>query len=260
MADLLIALDGNSLIHRAFHALPPLTSPSGELTNATYGFTMMLLRALGDLHPTHVAAAFDTPRPTFRHERFDAYKGTRPPTPDGLSHQFQRVFEVLEALHVPIFRVDGLEADDLLGTIADRATERGLSVVVVTGDTDALQLVGPSVRVLVPRRGLTDTVLYDEAAVRERYGLEPRQLVDLRALRGDVSDNIPGVPGVGEKTATKLFQTTGAIESILGSLDQMTPKQRDQLSPYVDQMRMARDLAEIVRDAPIELDLDAAAV
>ncbi len=260
MARTLIALDGNSLIHRAFHALPPLTSTKGELTNASYGFATMLTRALSDLHPTHIAAAFDTPRPTFRHERYDAYKGTRPPTPDGLGHQFQRVFEILDILHIPVFRIDGLEADDLLGTMATRGPELDIDVILITGDTDALQLVGPRVKVLVPRKGMSDTVLYDVDAVRERYGLEPAQLVDLRALRGDVSDNIPGVPGVGEKTATKLLQTYGDVDGILGSLDQMAPKLRGQLEPFTEQIRMARDLAEIVRTAPIELDLEACAM
>lgn len=260
MADTLMLIDGNSLVHRAFHALPVLTSPKGEITNATYGFTMMLLRAMGDLRPTHVATAFDTPRPTFRHERFGAYKGTRPPTPDGLTQQFARVMDVLDALHVPVYRVDGLEADDVLGTLADHAVGRGLDVVVVTGDTDAFQLVGPKVRVLVPRRGMTDTMLYDEAAVRERYGLEPAQLVDLRALRGDPSDNIPGVPGVGDKTATRLLGSYHDVEGIVANLDQLPSRESERLRPYVDQMRMCRDLAQIVRDAPIDLDLEGCAV
>jgi len=258
MTELIALLDGNALVHRAFHALPPLTSPKGELVNATYGFTMMLLRALQDLHPTHVAAAFDTPKPTFRHERFDAYKGTRPPTPDGLGHQFATVFEVLEALKIPVYQLDGLEADDLLGTMADRSVEAGLDVIVITGDTDALQLVGPHVRVLVPRRGLTDTVTYDEAAVYERYGLEPQQLVDLRALRGDVTDNIPGVPGIGEKTASKLLAAYGSVDSILANLDKLPPKQAAQLRPYAEQMELSRSLAQIIRDAPLAFDVTSA--
>ncbi|MEA2639463.1 MAG: polymerase, partial [Chloroflexota bacterium] len=154
----------------------------------------------------------------------------------------------------------GLEADDLLGTMADRATEAGADVIVITGDTDALQLVGPHVRVLVPRRGMTDTVLYDEAGVFERYGLAPQQLVDLRALRGDVSDNIPGIPGVGEKTATKLLQTYGDVDGILTSFDKMPPKQAAQLQPYVEQMELSRSLAQIVRDAPLDFDLARTAV
>lgn len=260
MPDRLLLIDANSLIFRAFHALPPLTSPSGELTNASYGFTMMLLRAIEDLKPTHIVAAFDTPKPTFRHERFNAYKGTRPPLPDGLGPQFARVIQILEAFHIPVVRVDGLEADDIIGTLATRAVAAGMEVIIVTGDTDALQLVGPQTRVLTTRRGLTDTVLYDVDAVRERYGLEPAQLVDLRALCGDVTDNIPGVPGIGEKTATRLLQQYQNVERLIASLDQLPPKQREQLAPYVAQIRAARGLAEIVRDAPITFDLAAAAV
>jgi DNA polymerase I len=260
MPDRILLLDSNSLIFRAFHALPPLTSQSGELTNATYGFTMMLLKSITDLSPTHVAAAFDTPKPTFRHERFDAYKGTRAPMPDGLRPQFARVMQVLETLNIPIIRVDGLEADDILGTLADRASAAGMEAIVVTGDTDALQLVGERTQVLVTRRGVTDTVLYDVAGVRGRYGLDPQQLVDLRALRGDVTDNIPGVPGVGEKTATKLLEQYQDIEQLIAHLGDLPAKQRDQLTPYVDQMRTARELAQIMRDAPIEFDFGTAAL
>jgi DNA polymerase-1 len=256
MPDKIVLLDGNSLVHRAFHALPPLTNAKGELLNATYGFTMMLLRAVGDIKPTHVATAFDTPRPTFRHERFDAYKATRPPMAEGLGPQFGRVDQVLDVLHVHSYRHDGLEADDLLGTLADRSAEQGLDVVVVSGDNDAFQLVGPKVKVLALRRGVTDTVLYDEDGIRERYGLEPRQLIDLRALRGDITDNIPGIPGIGDKTAAQLLAAYGDIEGIIQNLDKLPQRQRDQLSPYVDQMRLSRDLAEIVRDAPIEFNLE----
>ncbi len=256
MPNTIVLLDGNSLVHRAFHALPPLTNAKGELLNATYGFTMMLLRAMGDLRPTHIAAAFDTPRPTFRHERFKAYKGTRPPMAEGLGPQFARVDQVLDVLRMKSYRQDGLEADDLLGTLADRSAEQGLDVVVVSGDNDAFQLVGPKVKVLALRKGVTDTVLYDEDGIRQRYGLEPRQLVDLRALRGDVSDNIPGVPGIGDKTATQLLAVYGDIERIIQNLDKLPQRQRDHITPYVEQMRLSRDLAEIVRDAPIEFNIE----
>src|SRR6266545_1059995 len=256
MADTILLFDGNSLVHRAFHALPPLTNAKGELLNATYGFTMMVLRAAGDFRPTHIAAAFDTPRPTFRHERFEAYKATRPPLAEGLGPQFQRVDQVLAVLHVKTYRQDGLEADDLLGTLSLRAAEQGLDVVVVSGDNDAFQLVGPKVSVLALRKGVTDTVLYDENGIRERYGLEPRQLVDLRALRGDVTDNIPGIPGIGDKTAAQLLSAYGDVEGVIANLDKLPQRQRDQLSPYLDQMRLSRDLAEIVRDAPIEFNIE----
>src|SRR5581483_1143484 len=170
---------------------------------------------------------------------FDAYKGTRPSTPDGLGHQFATVFQVLDALHIPVYQLDGLEADDLLGTMAERASADGLDVMIITGDTDALQLVAPQVRVMVPRRGVTDTVIYDEAAVRERYNLDPWQLVDLRALRGDVSDNIPGVPGIGEKTAIKLLSAFGSVEGVLTNLDKLPAKQSAQIEPYAEQMELS---------------------
>ncbi|MBI4212683.1 MAG: DNA polymerase I [Chloroflexi bacterium] len=258
MPETIALIDGNSLVHRAFHALPDLTSPSGELVNAVYGFTMMLMRARDDLKPTHIAAAFDTARPTFRHDQYASYKATRPAMPDGLAPQFDRVREVLEAFRIPVYQLDGVEADDLLGTFARQAVEAGLEVVLITGDTDALQLVAPHVRVLAPRRGLTDAVLYDEAAVRERYGFDALQVVDFKALRGDVSDNIPGVPGIGDKTAAKLIKDFGGIEGILANLDGLPTRQQQQLTPYVDQLRMARELARIVCDAPLTLDVEAA--
>ncbi|MSQ24268.1 MAG: DNA polymerase I [Chloroflexi bacterium] len=259
MADTLAIIDGNALVHRAFHALPDLTSPTGELVNAVYGFTMMLMKGIDDLKPTHLAAAFDTPRPTFRHQQYASYKATRAATPEGLGHQFGRVQEVLEVFGIPSYHLDGVEADDLLGTFAAQAVARGLDVVIITGDSDALQLVAPHVRVLAPRRGLTDAVLYDEAAVRERYGFEPAQLVDFKALRGDVSDNIPGVPGIGDKTAAKLIADFGGVAEILDQLDKVPARQQAQLRPFVDQLRMARELARIVCDVPLALDLDAAA-
>ena len=212
---LLLLLDGHALVYRAFHALPELTGPTGEPTHAVYGFARMLFKAIEELRPTHVAAAFDTAAPTFRKTEWDAYKAQRPPTPDGLRPQFDRVYQLLQALGVPIYRLDGYEADDVLGALARQAAAAGLEVVILTGDTDALQLVGPRVWVMVPRQGVSDFTLYDPEKVRERYGLEPSQLADVRALRGDASDNIPGLPGVGEKTAARLLQEFGSVEALL---------------------------------------------
>jgi DNA polymerase I len=257
MPDTIALIDGNSLVYRAFHALPELTSPTtGELANAVYGFTMMLMRARDDLKPTHLAAAFDTAKPTFRHEQYASYKANRSAMPDGLSHQFQRVYEMLEAFRIPSYRLEGVEADDLLGTFAVQAVDKGLEVVIITGDTDALQLVGPHVRVLAPRRGVTDAVLYDEAAVRERYGFEPPQLVDFKALRGDTSDNIPGIPGVGDKTAAKLLIDYGSVEGIIENLASLTPKQQQQIEPYIEQLRMSRELARIHLDVDMTLNIE----
>jgi DNA polymerase I len=256
MAGRIVIVDGNALVHRAFHALPPLTSPKGELVNATYGVASMLLKVLHEIQPGYAAAAFDTPVPTFRHREFERYKAQRPPAPEGLGEQFVRVYQLLDALGIPVYRVDGFEADDLLGTLTRQARELGLEVVIVTGDTDALQLVGPGVQVLTSRRGFTDTVLYDDRAVRDRFGIEPRQLADFKALKGDSSDNIPGVPGIGEKTASKLVAAHGSLEGIYERLEELPAKLRQQLGDHQNQAFFSRRLAEIVSDVPAELDLE----
>jgi DNA polymerase I len=255
MSDVLLLVDGNALVHRGFHALPPLTSPRGELVNAVFGVASMLLKGLADLRPRYLVAAFDTAAPTFRHESYAQYKGTRGPAAEGLHDQFGRVYELLEAFGAQIYRLDGYEADDLLGALSCQAVEQGVDVVILTGDLDALQLVGPHVRVLTSRRGLSDSVMYDEAAVRERYGLTPPQIVDYKALRGDTSDNIPGVPGVGDKTASRLIAEWGDVENLYAHLDAVPEKTRKLLAPYADQVREARRLAQIVTDLPVQLDL-----
>ncbi|HEX2923476.1 MAG TPA: 5'-3' exonuclease H3TH domain-containing protein [Chloroflexota bacterium] len=254
MAGKIALIDGNALVHRAFHALPPLTSPKGELVNATYGVATMLLKVLQEMHPEYAAAAFDTPVPTFRHVAYQEYKGQRGPAPEGLHEQFGRVYELLDALGIPTYRADGFEADDLLGTMARQAREAGLEVVIVTGDTDALQLVAPGVTVLTSRKGFTDTVLYDEEGVKERYGVEPPKLVELKALKGDASDNIPGVPGVGEKTASKLVAEYGDLEGIYANLDKITGKLKQQLAENREQAFFSRHLGKIVTEAPVTLE------
>ncbi len=256
MAARIVLIDGNALVHRAFHALPPLTSPKGELVNATYGVASMLLKVLADLRPEYVAAAFDTPVPTFRHREYDAYKAQRGPAPEGLSEQFARVHEFMDAMGIPTYHVDGFEADDVLGTLTRQARERGLDVVILTGDTDALQLVAAGVEVLTSRRGFSDTVLYGEQGVQERYGVPASGLVDLKGLKGDTSDNIPGVPGIGEKTASKLIAEYGTLEGIYDNLDKLTPKLKQLLESYRDQAFHSRHLSRIVTDVPVGLDLD----
>ena len=260
MSKLLLAVDGNALVHRAFHALPPLTSPKGELVNAVYGVASMLLKTLAELRPQYMVACFDTAAPTFRHTAYEAYKGTRGHAPEGLHEQFARVYELFEAFGAPIYRLDGYEADDLLGALTRQAVAQGLDVVILTGDLDALQLVGPRVRVLASRRGVSDTTLYDEPAVRARYGLAPAQIVDFKALRGDPSDNIPGVPGIGDKTAAKLLADYGDVTNLYAHLEELPPKLRAQLAPYATQVQEARKLAQIVTDLPVVLDLQAASL
>jgi DNA polymerase I len=260
MTDTLVLIDGHALVFRAFHALPPFTSPKGELVNAVFGFTSMLFKACRELKPRYLVATFDTSSQTFRRASYEAYKATRGPQPEGLGHQFEYVYQLLDAMSIPIFKLPGYEADDLLGTLAGQAADKAIDVVILTGDTDALQLVGPHVRVLTSRRGFSDTVLYDEQAVRERYGLEPRQLTDLRALRGDASDNIPGVPGIGDKTASKLLATYGTVEALYEQLDSVPARQKAMLEPpeIKEQVMLAKDLATIVCDLPVTLDLEQA--
>ena len=254
---LLLLFDGNALVHRAFHALPPLTQHrTGEMVNAVYGFASTLLKVFADFKPTHWAIAFDRPTPTFRHEMFEEYKAQRPATPDELKSQIRKVHQLVEAFHIPVFEIDGFEADDVLGTLGKQADEQGIETIIVTGDNDMLQAVLPRVRTLAPRRSFTDTVLYDEDAVEQKYGIKPEQLADLKALAGDVSDNIPGVPGIGEKTATKLLQQYGSLQGIYDHLEEITPaKLQTLLRECRAQAFQSKELSTIVKDVPIKLDL-----
>ncbi len=254
---LLVLLDGHSLAYRAFHALPPdLRTSRGELTNATYGFTSMLITVLRDYKPDYIAVAFDVGR-TFRHDLFEAYKAQRAETPENFHRQVERIKEIVEAFHIPIFVMEGYEADDVIGTLARRAEEQGLDVLIITGDTDAFQLVSPHVHVLTSGRRFSDTILYDEERIRQRYGVEPHQLVDFKALVGDKSDNIPGVPGIGPKTASRLLQKYGSLEGIFEHLDEIKPERvRKALAEHKDTVFAARDLVRIRTDLPLDLDLE----
>ena len=262
---LLLVFDVHALVHRAYHAVDLLTvRRTGEVVNAVFGFTSTLLKTLNDFRPTYLAAANDLPGPTFRHESFDSYKANRVAAPDDLRSQFRRVRELLEAFCIPIYEEPGFEADDVIGALVGQAAAQQIPSIVVTGDNDALQLVGPYVRVLTPRRTMGDTILYDEAAVRERFGLEPAQLVDFKGLKGDPSDNIPGVPGIGEKTAIRLLQEFGSIDELYARLDEVKlprlPRIQDLLREYEAQCRQSRDLARIETDLPVRLDLERSSV
>ncbi|MGI8826090.1 MAG: DNA polymerase I [Chloroflexota bacterium] len=255
----LLLVDGHALIHRAFHALPDLSTSSGELVNAVFGFSSMLLKAIDTERPTHVIMAMDRPTPTFRHDAYAEYKATRPPTPRPLVSQFGRVREVAEAMNIPIYEQDGYEADDILGTLALQAEREGLETVILTGDLDALQLVDARVSVLTPRRGMVDTRIYDTDGVRERYGLDPSQIPDYKALVGDSSDNIPGVKGIGDKTASKLLQAHGSVEGLYDHLDELVEKMRVALEPARERVLQSKRLATIVRTVPVSLSLDGSA-
>ncbi|MBI2057659.1 MAG: DNA polymerase I [Candidatus Yanofskybacteria bacterium] len=222
----LILIDANALVHRAFHALPPLTSPQGMIVNAVYGFTSVLLKTIKDMRPDYMAAAFDLAGPTFRHEEFEEYKAHRKKAPDELYAQIPLIKEVLQAFGVEIFEQEGFEADDLIGSVTEQAKKvKDLQTVILTGDLDTLQLVeGDKVVVFTLRKGVTDMVTYNEKGVKERYGLEPCQVVDFKGLKGDPSDNIPGVPGIGEKTAMTLLQKYGTIENLYKELKKIKDK------------------------------------
>jgi len=254
----LLLIDGHALAYRAYHAIQPLTSPSGEPTNAIFGFANTLYKAIEDLGPDYVVATFDVGK-TFRHEEYPEYKATRAETPDDLRAQFDQIQELVTSLGIPIVIKDGYEADDVIGSLARQASQAGIETVIVTGDTDIFQLIEPNVRVLAPTGAFREAQLWDEEAVRERYELEPNQLADLRGLKGDASDNIPGVKGVGIKTATKLLKEYRTLEAVYEHLDEVTSTRfRNALEAGREEAFVSRHLATIVRDLDLELDLDAA--
>ncbi|HEY3377648.1 MAG TPA: DNA polymerase I [Armatimonadota bacterium] len=244
-------IDAFSLLYRAFFAIPPLTNKQGEVTNAVYGFTTMLVKLLDTAQPDYIAVAFDMPAATFRHEAFEAYKAHRAPMPDTLRPQIPLAREVLEAMHIPMIGVEGFEADDVIGTLARQAAADGYEVLIVTGDKDALQLVDDHVHVLATRRGITDTVEYDRQAVFARYGVTPEQLPCVKALMGDPSDNIPGVPGIGEKTAGKLIAQYGSMENLLEHADEVKGKNGAALVTYAEQARQSKMLSTIHTEVPL---------
>ncbi len=252
----LILIDAHSLIYRAFFALPPMSTSGGEVTNAAYGFTSMLAIVLAT-RPEYAAAAFDLGGPTVRSQEYAEYKAGRRAMPDDLRPQIERVRQILATFNIPIYGVEGWEADDVVGTLARQAAEQGLQVTIVSGDLDCLQLVGESVEALVPRRGITDTTVYGPDQVRQRYNLEPRQLIDFKALRGDTSDNIPGVPGVGEKTAAKLVADFGSVEALLERLEELPEgRVKTALNEHRDDIILGKRLVTIKQDLPVELDLE----
>jgi len=259
---LLLLFDGNALVHRAFHAIPPLTlSKTGEMVNAVQGFASILLKVLAELKPSHWAIAFDLPTPTFRHRAFKDYKAQRPETPQELVSQMKRVHQLVDAFRLPTFEIDGYEADDVLGTLSCQASQQGIDTIIVTGDNDILQMVSPRTKVLAPRRTFSDTVIYDEEGVQDKYGITPEQLTDLKALTGDPSDNIPGIPGVGAKTAVKLLQQFGSLDGIYARIDEITPDRlRTSLEGCKAQVFRNKELVTIVTDVHVALDLDACRV
>jgi len=257
----LVLIDGHALVYRAYFALPTSMSTSnGEVTNAVFGFASMLLNVLRDEKPDYLAVAFDVGR-TFRHEEYAPYKANRAAMPDDMRSQFGRIHQLLEVLRIPTYTAQNYEADDVLAALARQASALGLETLIVTGDSDTFQLIRPGVRVLTPRRQFGETVTYDEAGIRERYGLEPRQLIDFKGLVGDTSDNVPGVKGIGEKTAVELLRRYGTVEEIYAHLEEVSPaRYRAALEQGRESALQSKHLVTIVEDVPVTLDLEACAV
>ena len=262
----LIIIDANSIIHRAFHALPPLTNKKGEQVGAVYGFLLAFFRAIKDFKPDFIATCFDVHAPTFRHKKFKQYKAKRPPAPKELYTQIPKVKKVLQVFNVSMFEKQGFEADDIIGTIAKLAPRKQvipeLETIILTGDRDALQLVNAKTKVFALSRGIKNSILYDQSQVQEKYGISSQQIVDYKALRGDASDNIPGVTGIGDKTAVTLLQQFESLENLYQELEtgsekakEIKPKLRELLLQYKEQAFLSRFLAAINRNVPIDFNL-----
>ena len=258
----IIITDSNSIIHRAFHALPPLTTKDGELVSVVYGFFSAFLKAVQDFNPDFIATCFDLPFPTFRHKKFKEYKANRTPTPKELYQQIPIVKRLLKILEVPVFEKKGFEADDLIGTVGELVKKHNSSieVIVLSGDLDLLQLVDENIKVYILKKGKDNSLLYDKELVKEKYlGLSPSQLVDFRALRGDPSDNIPGVSGVGEKTTIKLLNQFQNIENLYNCLEcgksiGINEKMKERLIQQKKKAFLSQYLARIKKDIPIKID------
>jgi DNA polymerase-1 len=255
---LLMLIDGPSLVYRGYFALPPLTTSDGTLVNAAFGFLQIVLRGMQDVKPDYAIVSFDLGKPQFRFDAYPEYKAGRPSMPDDLRTQFPIVRELVTMMGMPIHELEGYEADDVIGSLAKEATRAGIDTMMVSGDLDGLQLVDDHVRLLTTRMGVAATVIYDEAKVLDRYGLRPDQMLDYKALKGDTSDNIPGVPGVGEKTAISLLQEFGSLDGIYANLDQVKGKLRDRLAEHRESAFMSREIGRIVSDLPVTLDLERA--
>lgn len=252
-----ILVDGHGLLYRAFYAIPQLTTTYGQVVNAIYGFTMILIKLLEEEKPEYIVITFDTPVPTFRHKEFKEYKAHRKKMPDELISQIPLIKEIINNYNIAICSKEGYEADDVIGTLAKEAEKRNCNTIIVTGDKDAFQLISPHTKIMSTIKGVTEVKIYDEAAIREKYGVEPEKIVDILALKGDSSDNIPGVPGVGEKTAIALIKEFGGVENILTNTEKISKKSlREMIREYEDQIKMSKMLATIVKEVPIKYDFD----
>jgi DNA polymerase-1 len=269
----IVLIDGNAILHRAFHALPPLTTTKGELVNAVYGFTLMILKVVEDFHPEGLVVCFDRPKPTFRQAIFVGYQAKRPKMDEGLVSQIGKVHEVVEAMQVPIFEKDGFEADDLLGTLSlqavggpnrkkhkakSRTNNQAIDVIIVTGDRDILQLVDAHTSVYMPVKGLSEAKLFGEKEVEEKFGIKSSQVIDYKALTGDSSDNYGGVNGIGPKTASSLLQKYQTLDNIYKNLERLPQAVALKLKDGKHSAYLARKLATIVRNVPVRLKIEEA--
>lgn len=287
----LILVDGHAVIHRAFHALPPLTTRNGELVNAVYGFAGMIFKILDDLHPEYIAVAFDTPKPNFRHREFVGYQAQRPKTDSELVGQIEKVHQLVSAFNIPIFEIEGFEADDVIGTLARQATNlnnelrimnkgkkekkdhnskflpagrqgkiqnSNIEVIIVTGDRDLMQLVNKKVKLYMPTRGLSEGQIVGEKEVEEKMGVGPELIVDYKGLVGDASDNYPGVPGIGPKTAIELLKKYKNLKNVYANIGQIENLSlADKLKEGKESALLSQKLALVVDNAPVKLDLEA---
>lgn len=281
--ETLVLIDGNAIIHRAYHALPKNMSTSrGELTNATYGFTTTLIKVLEDLKPDHIACSFDLAGPTFRHEAYADYKATRVKADQELYDQIPRVKEIVKTMNIPIYEKEGFEADDVIGTVVERLkNDKNIQIYVVSGDKDIYQLINGNVKVYSLRRGLSNLEIVDSEKIKKEYNLDPLDFIDLKALAGDASDNIPGVPGIGAKTATALIQKFDTLEELYKTIESgityqvsggenhdtqyeihdtklttIKPRILDLLIKHKDQAFLSQKLATIHRNVPIDFNLE----
>lgn len=252
----LLILDSNSLMNRAFYALPPLTNNEGIHTNAVYGFTNMLFKLKEEINPDYIVATFDKKAPTFRHIEYQEYKAGRKKMPPELGEQFPIIKDILNLMAINIYEIDGFEADDIIGTLSKFAENNNIEVYVVTGDKDALQLASDKTKVVITKKGVTETAVYDRETFISEFGITPTQFIDVKGLMGDKSDNIPGVPGIGEKTAFKLIQTYNSVEGVLNNINDVSGKKlKENLETYSEQAIFSKKLATIMTEVPIDFDL-----
>ncbi len=261
----LIVIDSNSLIHRAFHALPLLTTPKGEIINAVYGFLLVFLKAIKEFNPDFIAACFDLPGPTFRHKMFKEYKGKRKKAPNELYNQIPRIKEILRNFNVPIFEKQGFEADDLIATISAKVQEKQVATeietIILSGDLDTFQFIDKNTNVCTLGKGIKETVIYDEGKVKDRFGVSPKQVVDYKALAGDSADNIPGAEGIGKKTAETLLREYGSLENLYKAIESgeawdLKSRIKDILIKNKEQVFLSQTLARAERNVPIDFSLE----